>query len=279
MRGTFLLLPLLAGVAVVPAQAQSVTGRAEVKVGYDEPRGTIKVFTNESADYGKGGIGYGAEIGGDAHFGGALAGVYGGIDLSDADGCKARILSNDPADEGCIRSKQNIYAGVRLGATVSDSGLVYIKGGYSHAKFRASYTSEIDTFRPGITEEFAGSGSASGWHVGAGFEVNVTHAVYVKGEYVYTRYGKALNSVIDAMEGCDGTNAHCSFRPTRQQLMFGVGFRFGGEAAAPPPPPPPPPAAAPATQTCPDGSVIEATSTCPVPPPPPAPPATSGERG
>ena len=46
---------------------------------------------------------------------------------------------------------------------------------------------------------------------------------------------------------------------------------------APPAPPPPPPA----TQTCPDGSVIEATATCPLPPappPPPAPPA-QGERG
>ena len=37
---------------------------------------------------------------------------------------------------------------------------------------------------------------------------------------------------------------------------------------APPPPPPPPPA----TQTCYDGSVIEATAVCPSPPPPPPPP-------
>ena len=49
------------------------------------------------------------------------------------------------------------------------------------------------------------------------------------------------------------------------------------EYVAPPAPPPPPPA----TQTCADGSVIEATATCPLPPappPPPAPPA-QGERG
>ncbi|MFN2472973.1 MAG: TonB-dependent receptor [Sphingomicrobium sp.] len=47
---------------------------------------------------------------------------------------------------------------------------------------------------------------------------------------------------------------------------------------APPPPPPPPP---PATQTCQDGSVIEATATCPLPPapPPPPPPPATGERG
>jgi iron complex outermembrane receptor protein len=45
---------------------------------------------------------------------------------------------------------------------------------------------------------------------------------------------------------------------------------------APPAPPPPPPA--PATQTCPDGSVIDATAVCPVPPAPPPPPPAP-ERG
>lgn len=50
-------------------------------------------------------------------------------------------------------------------------------------------------------------------------------------------------------------------------------------AAAPAPPPAPAPVA-PATQTCPDGSVILATDACPPPPPPPAPPPPpSGERG
>jgi len=40
----------------------------------------------------------------------------------------------------------------------------------------------------------------------------------------------------------------------------------------------PPPA--PATQTCPDGSVILATDTCAAPPPPPPPaPVERGERG
>jgi opacity protein-like surface antigen len=42
----------------------------------------------------------------------------------------------------------------------------------------------------------------------------------------------------------------------------------------------PEPAPPPATQTCPDGSVIGATATCVAPPPPPPPPAVqSGERG
>jgi opacity protein-like surface antigen len=65
-------------------------------------------------------------------------------------------------------------------------------------------------------------------------------------------------------------------------LLLSLSYNFGGAAEAaplPPPPPPPPPPAAPATQTCPDGSVIDATATCPAPPPPPPPPPPPAQRG
>jgi opacity protein-like surface antigen len=64
-------------------------------------------------------------------------------------------------------------------------------------------------------------------------------------------------------------------------LLVTAVYNFGAAAPPPPPPlpPPPPPPPPVATQTCPDGSVIEATSTCPAPPPPPPPPPTPGERG
>lgn len=43
-----------------------------------------------------------------------------------------------------------------------------------------------------------------------------------------------------------------------------------------PPPPPPPPA----TMSCPDGTIVQAGVACPLPPPPPPPPyRRSGERG
>jgi len=73
-------------------------------------------------------------------------------------------------------------------------------------------------------------------------------------------------------------------RFSSHSLLLSLTYGFGAAAVAeapPPPPPPPPPPAAPATQTCPDGSVIEAMATCPAPPPPPPPPppAQRGERG
>jgi opacity protein-like surface antigen len=63
-------------------------------------------------------------------------------------------------------------------------------------------------------------------------------------------------------------------------LVYNFNSRAAPVPAAAPAPPPPPPPEAPATQTCPDGSVILATSACPAPPPPPPPPpAATGERG
>jgi opacity protein-like surface antigen len=68
-------------------------------------------------------------------------------------------------------------------------------------------------------------------------------------------------------------------------VLASLVYNFNSAAAAPPPlpaaapAPPPPPPEAPATQTCPDGSVIMATSACPAPPPPAPPPVERGERG
>ena len=65
-------------------------------------------------------------------------------------------------------------------------------------------------------------------------------------------------------------------------LLASLIFNFGAPEPAPayvPAAPPPPPPAAPATQTCPDGTVILATEICPAPPPPPPPPPQPGERG
>ena len=64
-----------------------------------------------------------------------------------------------------------------------------------------------------------------------------------------------------------GVTARFKFSPAR---------RMEAAAPLPPAPPPPPPVA---TQTCPDGTVIEATASCPLPPPPPPPPAPEPVRG
>ena len=98
-----------------------------------------------------------------------------------------------------------------------------------------------------------------------------------------TVYGNVLN-LFDAKAPVNPPNyAAANYNPTYTQMgAVGRFFRAGVNISfrpkehvvplepvvAPPPPPP-------ATQTCPDGSVIEATATCPAPPPPPPPPAAA----
>lgn len=119
----------------------------------------------------------------------------------------------------------------------------------------------------------------------AGLRFAVTPNVDAGVKYEYFRTGR-LNfaDAFTANNANFTTNArgHLTSNNVLASLVYHLNSREAVEpipAAAPAPPPPPPPAA-PATQTCPDGSVIEATAACPAPPaPPPPPPARRGERG
>ncbi len=99
-------------------------------------------------------------------------------------------------------------------------------------------------------------------------------------KYQYLRTAKLNFNDAFAIDGVNYTSTargNYASHNVLASLVYNFNGREAAEPAAPPPPPPPPP---PATQTCPDGSVIEATATCPAPPPPPPPPpAAKGERG
>ena len=105
-------------------------------------------------------------------------------------------------------------------------------------------------------------------------------------KYEYFRTGK-LN--FDQAFAVNGTNftTRAKGNYTSNNVLASLVYNFNSREAAAPipaaaPAPPPPAPVAPATQTCPDGSVILATSACPAPaapPPPPPPPAQRGERG
>jgi iron complex outermembrane receptor protein len=99
--------------------------------------------------------------------------------------------------------------------------------------------------------------------------------------YVNNLFDKDAKLAIDREAGGEARVGWLVGQP--REIGLTLRKTFGGRAAVPPPPPPrPPPPPPPATQTCPDGSVIDATATCPAPPPPPPPPpppAQKGERG
>ena len=152
----------------------------------------------------------------------------------------------------------------------------YLGGGAGYAKVK----------------EFGDSNGKFAWQLLAGVYAPVSDNIDVGLKYRYFRAGRSNGSEAFPFAAGTGTcgTATCSggtaffdtdSRFTSHSLLASLVYNFASAAPPPPapPPPPPPPPAAPATQTCPDGSVIEATATCPPPPPPPPPPPAPVERG
>ena len=160
----------VAFLAATPALAQDApaapTGpRVEALVGYDR-----------------------VKAGGD-HDGGVLFGIGAGYDFAVGNGVSlgADIEATDStqkegdADIAQVKSGRDLYAGGRVSFAVSPKANLYLKAGYTNARFKAS--DEGDTF----AENF------DGVRVGAGGQVAVSGKAYVGGEYRYSNYEAGLS--------------------------------------------------------------------------------------
>jgi opacity protein-like surface antigen len=187
-------------------------------------------------------------------------------DFLDAIGVDPDDVSADDVD---LDGKVRVVSGMInvLGDFGSDAGF----GGYAG----------LGVGRAGV-KAFGDRDSAWAFQAIAGIRTAVSENVDVGLKYRYFRTGK-LNFREDLEDDLGAGFLAANERFSSHSLLASLIFNFGApavaEVAPPPPPPPPMVEQAPATQTCPDGSVILATSVCPPPPPPPPPPVERGERG
>ncbi len=134
--------------------------------------------------------------------------------------------------------------------------------------------------------------TAFAWQLIAGVSTAVSPNIDLGLKYRYFQTARLGFNTAASFPGAGGSTSVSSFgergRFRSHSVLASLIFNFGGAQQPPPPPPPvqvapppPPPPPPPATQTCPDGSVIDATAACPLPPPPPPPPPppAQGERG
>ncbi len=190
MKIKFVLASVAMLAVATPAMAQDTTegfkggARIEARGALDHVRVSV-----DGDGEGKSGFGYGVEAGYDAALSSIVVGAYVGIEGSTTKEC-----ISDSFAEGCVKAGRNFTAGVRVGGTVG-KGLLYAKGGYSN----------VDDFDEGR--------NLDGFHLGAGYEMDISANTYVKAEYVYTNY--KLNRDL-------GVNVDLE----RHQGLVGVGFRF-----------------------------------------------------
>lgn len=119
----------------------------------------------------------GAQVGYNHDFGGFVIGVEGDIQLSD------------------VKYKQDLGGGVNVEAGLESYGTVRARAGVAVDRFLPYVTGGVAWGR-GVIKASGPGGSISinddyvGWTVGAGLEYAVADNVTVRGEYLYTDFGK-----------------------------------------------------------------------------------------
>ena len=148
------------------AQVAAPTGpRVEAVVGYDR----VKALGEKD-----GGALFGIGAGYDV----AVApSVALGVDLEASESTQ-KIGDEDVAQ---VKAGRDLYAGGRVTFAVSPSANLYVKGGYTNARFKA--TDGEDTF----AENF------EGYRIGAGGQLAISGKAYVGAEYRYSNYEQGLS--------------------------------------------------------------------------------------
>lgn len=164
-------------------------------------------------------------------------------------------------------------------------------------KVMSAMVNGLVDFDVGGTAVYAGGGFGRAWvdlfddddsawayQFIAGVRVPVSNSIDAGLKYRYFRTGKLNFSDNANLTDADvllSSDSKFSSHSILASLIFNFGAPQPASAYVPATAPPPPPApVAPATQTCPDGTVILASEVCPVAPPPPPPlPPSPGERG
>ena len=156
---------------------------------------------------------YGVGAGYDYDFGKAVIGAE--AELTDS---TAKTKFNDGDFEGFgignVKAKRDIYVGARAGIKATPSTLVYVKGGYTNARFGARASDGTNFGRTHI--------DADGWRVGAGVEQKMSTNTFAKVEYRYSNYSKGEVDFSNDIPDSDRFDVDLD----RHQVVASVGYRF-----------------------------------------------------
>ncbi|MCV0382027.1 MAG: outer membrane beta-barrel protein [Erythrobacter sp.] len=216
---TALMLAGSVAAIATPAMAQEAntfTGlRGQIVGGYDDVTAGSSVDDdgNDNNDQSIEGFAYGAAVGYDFDFGGAVIGAE--AEYTDS---TAKTDFNNGDFEGFgfgnVDAGRDLYLGVRAGAKVAPDVLAYAKGGYTNAKLNVLANDGETEF----DEDF----DLDGYRIGAGVEYAMNTNTFINVEYRYSNYSRAEVDFNDSLPNSDRFDVDLD----RHQIMAGVGVRF-----------------------------------------------------
>lgn len=219
-----ILACLAAGTALVsvPALAQDTGAvgpfeafHVEGLLGYDITQAGSSIDDDSSIDNDQSidGLMYGVGAGYDIRSGNFVFGPEAEVTWSSA---KTEFDDGDFEGFGIgnVRTNRDLYVGARAGYVVAPKTMVYVKGGYTNAKFDVrSAFGDITTNR---------DIDADGWRIGAGVEQAVSNNVFAKLEYRYSNYSKGEIDYTGEVPDSQRFDLDLD----RHQIVAGVGVRF-----------------------------------------------------
>jgi outer membrane immunogenic protein len=223
------LLCAAAVLAATPALAQekpTFNGFfAGVQAGWQQDRFSFDANTgpvNVNTGFSKSGFAYGGQVGYDMRVGSgvviggevALSGRTGALQLRDIYQGIDPDFGVEVDPDNSLRFTQGLTVGVtgRIGYLVSDTGLAYVRGGYTNTSY---------ILRDNDNSE---STSRGGFQIGAGYEQYVSSNISVRLEYAYSQYGSGDLIEDQGLTGLE--NIDYSTKLSRNAVLAGVNFRF-----------------------------------------------------
>lgn len=217
---------LVAAFIGVPAMAKDASETfngvwAAAIAGYDlsKERSSQPDNLNGPHDKQVQGMTYGVVVGYNADLGHLVLGGEGEVTTSTAEsqyGANGYVPANyflASASAG-----RDIYVGARLGFTATPRTLVYVKGGYTNARFEYVGSNGVGTFD--VHQHL----NTDGWRVGAGIEQQLGRGVFAKLEYRYSNYGSKINFA--APSYIFEPSTRFKINTDRHQLVAGLGTHF-----------------------------------------------------
>lgn len=220
MKKLMIVLASGSAMTAVPAMAQdngaTFTGpRVEAILGYDMTKAGSSVDddVNQDNDESMEGLLYGVGVGYDVDVGGFVLGAE--AELTDST-AKTKYENGDFEGFGFgnVKANRDIYVGARAGAKVTPNTLLYVKGGYTNAKF--------DVRTNDGTTELTEDIDTDGWRVGVGAEQALSKNSFAKIEYRYSKYGEAEIDMNGTLPDSDRFDVDVD----RHQVVAAVGWRF-----------------------------------------------------
>lgn len=215
MKKVLVCLATGSALVSVPALAQSAdttfTGpRVEAILGYDKTKAGSSIDNDIDGDERESmdGLLYGIGAGYDYDFGSAVIGAE--AELTDST-AKTEFAN---FGLGNVKAGRDIYVGARAGIKATPNTLVYVKGGYTNARFDARDSFNNVNYR----QKF----DADGWRIGAGVEQKMGSNAFAKLEYRYSNYSEG-----EVDFGPDLPDSQrFDMDLDRHQVVAGVGYRF-----------------------------------------------------